>query len=51
MPDAKFSDPRLAPLYDLFEGDRADLDAYVSIVEEFDAGRSSTSGAARVSSP
>lgn len=39
MPDAKFGDPRLAPLYDLFEGDRDDLDAYVSIVEEFNAGR------------
>ncbi|MFT4216847.1 MAG: class I SAM-dependent methyltransferase [Micropruina sp.] len=37
MPDAKFADPRLAPLYDLFESERKDLDAYVAIVEEFDA--------------
>ena len=39
MPDAIFDDPRLAPLYDLFEGARPDLDAYVSIVDEFDAQR------------
>lgn len=39
MPDAKFADPRLAPLYDLFDSDRSDLDAYVAIVEEFGARR------------
>ena len=39
MPDAKFADPRLAPLYDLFDSDRRDLDAYVAIVEEFGARR------------
>ncbi len=39
MPDAIFDDPRLAPLYDLFEGARPDLDAYVSIVDEFGAQR------------
>lgn len=39
MPDANFDDPRLAPLYDLFNSDRSDLDAYVSIVEEFGAQR------------
>ncbi|MFT4296780.1 MAG: class I SAM-dependent methyltransferase [Micropruina sp.] len=37
MPDAKFADPRLAPLYDRFEADRDDLDAYLAIVEEFGA--------------
>lgn len=39
MPDANFDDPRLAPLYDLFNSDRSDLEAYVSIVEEFGARR------------
>lgn len=39
MPDAKFADPRLAPLYDLFDSDRRDLDAYVAIVEELGARR------------
>lgn len=39
MPDAIFDDPRLAPLYDLFNVDRSDLDAYVSIADEFDARR------------
>ena len=37
MPDAIFDDTRLAALYDLFDPDRGDLDAYLSIVEEFDA--------------
>jgi SAM-dependent methyltransferase len=36
-PDAKFADPRLALLYDAFEGERRDLDAYVAMVDEFDA--------------
>lgn len=39
VPDTKFADPRIVPLYDLFEGDRDDLDAYVSMVEEFGADR------------
>lgn len=39
MPDAKFADPRLAPLYDLFDSDRSDLDAYLRIAEEFGARR------------
>ena len=39
MPDAIFDDPRLAPLYDLLDPDRSDLDAYVLIVEEFDGQR------------
>lgn len=33
-PDPAFADPRLAALYDVFEHDRADLDAYVAIVRE-----------------
>ena len=38
-PDAIFSDERLAALYDLFEGERDDLDAYVAIVQELSARR------------
>ncbi|WP_436527576.1 class I SAM-dependent DNA methyltransferase [Actinoplanes sp. HUAS TT8] len=33
MPDALFSDPRLAALYDVFDSDRGDLPAYLAIVE------------------
>ena len=36
-PDPAFSDPRLAATFDLFEGERDDLDHYERIVEEFDA--------------
>lgn len=36
-PDAAFADPRLAPLYDIFDGDRSDLDVYAAIVEELGA--------------
>lgn len=36
-PDPMFSDARLAVFYDLFEGDRDDLDAYVAMVAEFGA--------------
>ena len=36
-PDAIFADPRQAVLYDVFEDDRADLDAYVAIAEELGA--------------
>jgi len=39
VPDAIFEDPRLARLYDLLDPDRRDLDAYVSIVQEFGAQR------------
>jgi SAM-dependent methyltransferase len=39
VPDAAFADPRLAPLYDLFEGERPDLDAYVAIAQELGARR------------
>lgn len=37
MPDALFAHPRLAPVYDAFDGDRADLAAYLDIADEFDA--------------
>ena len=37
--DPIFSDARLAVFYDLFEGERDDLDAYVDMVEEFGATR------------
>lgn len=39
MPDPKFADPRLAPLYDVFDSDRRDLDAYLAMAEEFGARR------------
>jgi SAM-dependent methyltransferase len=35
--DAVFGDPRLAAVYDTFDGDRADLDPYLSLVEELGA--------------
>jgi ubiquinone/menaquinone biosynthesis C-methylase UbiE len=37
VPDAIFAHPRLAPVYDAFDGDRVDLDAYLGIADEFDA--------------
>lgn len=39
MPDAVFSDPRLAAIYDDIDGDRSDLDHYEAIVDEFAARR------------
>lgn len=39
MPDAVFAHPRLAALYDTFNGDRADLAAYVAIADEVGASR------------
>lgn len=39
MPDAVFTDPRLAEVYDLVEGDRSDLDVYAALVEEVGARR------------
>jgi SAM-dependent methyltransferase len=36
-PDAAFADPRLAPLYDVFDDDRSDLDVYAAIVAELGA--------------
>jgi SAM-dependent methyltransferase len=37
VPDAIFADRRLAPLYDAFDGDRSDVAAYHSIVDELGA--------------
>ncbi len=37
MPDAIFADPRLARLYDTFDGPRDDLAAYVGMAAELDA--------------
>ena len=37
MPDAVFSHPRLAPVYDPLDPDRSDLDAYVHLVHELGA--------------
>ena len=36
-PDPAFADPRLAWLYDVLDGERGDLDAYVAVVEEVGA--------------
>jgi len=38
-PDATFADPRQAVLYDVFNNDRSDLDAYVRIADEVGARR------------
>jgi len=38
-PDATFSDPRQAVLYDVFNDDRSDLEAYVTIADEVKAHR------------
>jgi SAM-dependent methyltransferase len=35
--DAIFADPRLAAVYDAFDGDRDDLDAYIGIADELGA--------------
>jgi SAM-dependent methyltransferase len=37
MPDEAFADPQLAPLYDVFDDDRSDLEIYVALVEELGA--------------
>ena len=37
MPDPIFSHPRLARVYDAFDGDRDDLDAYLAIAQELRA--------------
>jgi SAM-dependent methyltransferase len=39
VPDAIFAHPRLAPVYDVFDGDRDDLAAYLSIAGEVGAER------------
>jgi SAM-dependent methyltransferase len=38
-PDAAFADPRLAPLYDVFDDDRSDLDVYAALAAELGARR------------
>lgn len=38
MPDALFEHPRLASVYDDLDGDRGDLDAYLSLIEDERAG-------------
>lgn len=38
MPDPIFAHPRLAGVYDAFEADRSDLDAYLTIADELGAG-------------
>ena len=38
-PDAVFADPRQAALYDVFDDDRSDLDAYAGIIAELGAQR------------
>lgn len=39
VPDAIFAHPRLAAIYDAFDGDREDLSAYLSIADELGADR------------
>lgn len=39
MPDRIYEHPRLTAVYDVLEGDRSDLDVYVSAAQEFDARR------------
>src|SRR5947209_19815088 len=39
MPDAIFAHPRLAPVYDAFDGPRDDLPAYLAIAQELPADR------------
>ena len=39
MADEIFRSPRLAAIYDALDGDRSDLDLYLSLVDEYDAHR------------
>jgi 2-polyprenyl-3-methyl-5-hydroxy-6-metoxy-1,4-benzoquinol methylase len=39
VPDAIFTHPRLAPIYDIVDGNRDDLAAYLSIADELGAER------------
>jgi SAM-dependent methyltransferase len=39
VPDAIFAHPRLAPVYDAFDGPRDDLTAYLAVAEELGASR------------
>ncbi|MEY9931966.1 SAM-dependent methyltransferase [Catenulispora sp. GP43] len=43
MPDAIFAHPRLAAIYDTFDDDRSDLDAYVAIAAELTPGPAAAS--------
>lgn len=38
MPDPIFAHPRLAAVYDAFDADRSDLDAYLAVTDELGAG-------------
>lgn len=38
VPDPIFADPRLASVYDAFDGDRDDLDFYLAVADELGAG-------------
>jgi hypothetical protein len=42
VPDPIFADPRLAEIYDVFDGERSDLEVYAAIVEELGAPASRT---------
>lgn len=44
MPDPIFADPRLAEVYDIFDGDRVDLDAYVALAAELGGGNEAIGG-------
>ena len=44
MSDAIYAHPRLAAVYDAFDGDRSDLDAYLAIVAELTAGAVADAG-------
>jgi hypothetical protein len=37
MQDALFAEPRLAGIYDVWEGERVDLASYLAIADEFGA--------------
>jgi len=39
MADEIFQNPRLAAIYDALDGERSDLDLYLSLVDEYDAHR------------
>jgi ubiquinone/menaquinone biosynthesis C-methylase UbiE len=39
VPDTLFAHPKLAPVYDAFDGQRGDLDVYIDLVRELGADR------------
>lgn len=51
MPDAIFAHPRLAEIYDVFDGDRSDLDAYVAIAAELGTGLTAEPGSGLTAEP